>query len=116
MEINIIYDKSYGMGSDGTRCSECHFEKNPTLGEFVEWVLRRGNEWGEIAVNSGFDDIVEYSHGKIINDKSLYEKYKDETVELKTISGGWSRVDYILRSEGIEVPRTRIIKIGNKHE
>ena len=81
---------------------------NPTLGEFLNWILtEKSGEWGEIE-DYGHDNpellpykfpkkIVEYKWGKIVSLCDDYEQLKDKTIELIKMDGGWSRMDYTIK-------------------
>lgn len=75
------------MGSDCTSCDEVHFEENPTLREFVDWVLKTyPNDFGSIG------RLIEYNCGKILVNRA--EDKMDQTISISHRSGGWGETDY----------------------
>lgn len=75
----------------------CEFEVNPTLGEFIDWLLNVQNgEWGYIALDRVFNRRLEYRWGKIVSD-SFTPAEKAKKIALISADGGWTRMDYTIR-------------------
>lgn len=93
MDIEII--KEYlRTGSDEISYYKARFMVNPTLDEFVEWVLaERKREWGYIET-SNINKILEYRYGEIVSECYDFEKIKKRNISLKYMAGGWTRMDY----------------------
>lgn len=74
------------------------FNRECTVGEFIDYVLTIVNEWGYVGIDSHNDIFgdphCEYRYGKL-----LYEMPSD-VLDKKVVSanatGGWTRMDYIL--------------------
>lgn len=99
---NELYDRIIrGEHRTGCDCTsewfDCRFRgENPTLGEFLSLLLK-GGEWGyvEIGEKWTFNHRFEYSSGKIVSD-TFTEQEKSRKIELVSMSGGWSRMDYLV--------------------
>ena len=73
-----------------------------TVGEFVQSVLtNEPEEWGYIGIYDGKsifgDPCCSYKYGKILS--KLPENVMDKVILSANASGGWSRMDYILKIE-----------------
>lgn len=76
-------------------------DKEYTVRTFVDTVLKeRNKEWGYIGIynqESFFGGHnCEYRYGKIITDP-LDDSVLDKTIVEVTASGGWSRMDYVIK-------------------
>lgn len=76
---------------------ECKFKgENPTLGEFLSLLLE-GGEFGHVEIGEKwtFDRRFEYHWGEIVSD-TFTEQEKSRKIKLVAMSGGWSRMDYLV--------------------
>lgn len=80
-------------------------DREYTVKDFIDTVLtERTYEWGYIGIYDQSDFVgrhfgnpnVEYSHGKITTD-NFTEDILSKEVKDVSASGGWSRMDYILK-------------------
>lgn len=67
-----------------------------TLAELIkDIVTERKGDWGYIYIGYGFNDVIEYNHGKYtITNEQIYEQYKDKPIMRIRADGGWTRMDY----------------------
>ncbi len=96
MDIKIIEKYRY-TGGDEFSHYDAHFKSNPTMEEFVDWLLNhKSHEYGFIIdTKEGFNKIyVEYRDGKIERLCENYNELKNKTIFLTNMDGGWSRMDY----------------------
>lgn len=106
MDIRINSKYKF-TGGDEISHYDASFEENPTLYQFVCWVLRSIGEWGYIEDRNTPDPkhlpynfpkkIVEYRYGKIIFLCDDYDQLKDKKIALTNMDGGWSRMDYTIK-------------------
>lgn len=99
MKINIMTTNYLGTGGDCVSHYLAMFAENPTLEEFLEWILNeRKGEWGYVILNDGKSmfgkKLIEYRRGKIEGTCSDYESIKHKTICLNRMDGGYSRQDY----------------------
>lgn len=64
--------------------------KAKTVVEFVNEVLERRREWGEIAVQGL--GCVEYRHGELLD--TIPDAWQYRGIGSVSACGGWSRMDY----------------------
>ena len=94
MGIKIIKTEFEGTSGDCISHYKAKFEKNPTLGEFVDWILtNRKGEWGYIGKRAL---CIEYRCGKITCNHEQFEEHKNKKIRLLRMDGGWSRMDYTI--------------------
>lgn len=93
-KIKIIYDKNEGTGGDQISHHIAHFANNPTLREFVDWLLSCKREWGEVETKDRMT-LLEYKHGEIVF-SHIPESQYDNQINLLRVDGGWSRYDYTI--------------------
>lgn len=93
--IKIRYDKHLGTGGDCVSAYTAHFESNPLLMEFVDWIKEQKGDFGTIDMKAPYHSI-EYKHGEIINNTFPLNDFT-RTIELIRISGGYSMMDYLIR-------------------
>lgn len=100
MDIKIIQTGTSHTCGDCTTYYKAKFETNPTLQQFVHWILKeRPSEWGDVSL-SGFSlrgKLVEYRYGTITYTNPTCEESWDKTIELISYNGGWSRSDYVIK-------------------
>ena len=98
-----IKQQYVGTGGDTVHHYNAEFVTNPTLEEFVEWVIKNHpKDWGEI--NSVRNAIyVEYEEGKIVRRCKNYSSIKGRKISLKYVDGGWSMMDYTVKLEKEEI-------------
>ena len=101
IRINTKYKSTSG---DAISHYDVWFEENPTLYEFVCWVLtKKSDEWGYIEDQDNRNKynipkkIMEYSHGKIVSLCDDYDQLKDKTIAITYMDGGWTRMDYTIK-------------------
>lgn len=105
IEINSTYKFT---GGDEMSHYDASFVNNPTLEEFVNWILTEKNdEWGDIRDCEHKDPrhepyffpkkIVEYKWGNIISLCDDYDELKHKTIELTKMDGGWTAMDYTIK-------------------
>lgn len=98
MDIKIIQTGPSRIGGDHTTYYKAKFETNPTLQQFVHWILKeRPSEWGDVSLSGFRGKLVEYRYGTITYTSPICEESWDKTIELISYSGGWSRSDYIIK-------------------
>ena len=96
MDIKLLMNFKY-TGGDCISHYDATFETNPTLKEFVDWLLtKNSNEWGYVFGNGFF---VEYSCGNIVKLCDNYNEIKNKKISLQKMDGGWSRMDYRIKIE-----------------
>lgn len=98
MDIKIK-EKYKFTGGDEISHYDAHFESepNPTLEEFVDWILRKHpEEWGYVRSNEGWTEYVEYRYGEIRRTCADYSEIKGKTISLKRMAGGWTAMDYCI--------------------
>lgn len=88
-------------GSDCTAPYSIDLLHDITVAEFIKEALKDEREWGYIGIaNHGAifgDPHCEYKYGELLYE--LDEEYADKKVIYATASGGWSRMDYLLKVE-----------------
>lgn len=97
------FKKTAGPFGDCTSRYDVILDKDYTVGEFIETVLREEpKEWGYIGIYKKYeifgDPVCEYRYGKLITDTLPEEYLKREINEIKA-SGGWSRMDYEIKTK-----------------
>lgn len=102
MEKIKITKEYLSTGGDEISHYKAKFENNPTLEEFVNWILKENPmEWGYVRSKwipgQGDEKYVEYSHGKIVKLCDDYPKIKNKTIELLNMDGGWTAMDYVVK-------------------
>lgn len=98
MDIKLIKEFK-STGGDCISHFDAKFEINPTLEEFVDWLLtNQAKEWGYVFGN-GFFVFVEYSCGNIVKLCDNYNEIKNKKISLHKMDGGWSRMDYRIKIE-----------------
>lgn len=92
---NIIQVYKY-TGGDQISHYEAKFVENPTLEEFVSWILaNRAYEYGVIHEKGSWAKVyVEYRDGKVAEFCDNYSEIKDKKISLNSMDGGWSLMDY----------------------
>lgn len=96
MDIKLLMNFKY-TGGDCISHYDATFETNPTLKEFVDWLLKKkSNEWGYVFGN-GF--CIEYRWGNIVKLCDNYNEIKNKKISLHKMDGGWSRMDYRIKIE-----------------
>lgn len=85
----------YGeIGSDETARYTVILEKEYTVRTFIETVLKeRANEWGIIKILG--KTSFEYRKGKLFS--SINEDILDKAIVDVKASGGWTRMDYLIK-------------------
>lgn len=97
MDIKII--KKYKFtGGDAVSHYDAHFETNPTMEEFFEWIIKENPEdWGVVENPELWpDNYMEYSDGEIVRVCDNYNEIKDKTISLCSMDGGWTKMDYTI--------------------
>lgn len=102
MEKIKITKEYLSTGGDEISHYKAKFENNPTLEEFVDWILKENpREWGYVRSKwipgQGDEKYVEYSHGKIVKLCDNYSEIKNKTIELCAMDGGWTAMDYVVK-------------------
>lgn len=93
-------------GADRSDCTAPYdviILENGTVKDFIDEVLEnRQGEWGTIAIFSKESPFgsprMEYRHGKPISRESLTE-YEDKQVISIKANGGWSNMDYVIKTQ-----------------
>jgi hypothetical protein len=88
----------------GDQCApyDIELDRVYTVDDFVKTVLsNRPNEWGYIfidGVRTVFGDpCLTYSDGQIKSVSNEFKNFIDSTVKAAKASGGWTRMDYVLK-------------------
>lgn len=81
--------------SDCTAVWAVEYSKS-TLAELIEdIVIERKGDWGSVRIGYGFNDVIEYNHGKYtITNEQQYEQYKDKPIVKIRAYGGWTYMTY----------------------
>ena len=96
MDIKLIMEFK-STGGDCISHFDAKFETNPTLEEFVDWLLtKQVKEWGYVFGNNF---CIEYSLGNIVKLCDNYNEIKNKKISLHRMDGGWSRMDYTIKIE-----------------
>ena len=85
--------------NDCTSAYQVVLDKKYKVHDFIQEVLKQ-NEWGYIGIYDKSKSIFGSPNCSYRNDKllcNLPEKYMDEIIEDVTASGGWGRMDYIIK-------------------
>lgn len=90
-----------GESSDGTRSYKLILDKECTVGEFVNAVLSRQDEWGDIRLDDEKfpfgKPFCEYARGKVFNsDDSFSEEFLSKKVISASAYGRWGLMNYTL--------------------
>lgn len=93
--------------SDCTRSYKLILDKECTVGEFVNAVLSRQDEWGDIRLDDEKfqfgKPFCEYACGKIFNsDDSFSEEFLSKKVISASAYGGWGLMNYTLVADNCE--------------
>jgi hypothetical protein len=97
IEIKSYYESTSG---DAISHYKAEFVSNPTLEEFVNWILETNpEEWGDIRGVDFWTKYVEYRYGKIVELCDNYDAIKGKTISLKRMDGGWTNMDYTIEIE-----------------
>lgn len=98
MDIKIIQTGHSCTNGDCTTYFKAKFETNPTLQQFVAWILKeRPSEWGDVSLSGFGGRLIEYSHGAITYAYPVCEESWDKVIELVRYRGRRSRSDYIVK-------------------
>lgn len=100
-KIQIEKEYDFTGGDCMSHYKNVRFVENPTLEEFVNWVLtERPDEWGYIRSkwipDKGDEEYVEYSDGKLIGVCDNYNEIKGRKISLLDLDSGWTRTDYTI--------------------
>ena len=90
----------YGPFGDCTSDYKVRLDKPYTVSEFVQEVLSRDDEWGEIYIGNNLMAhayVCGYKHGVLTSE--VDESFKDLKVTSASAHGGWSLMDYYLSVE-----------------
>ena len=95
--------RMYGYGDVGGDCTMRYgieLDKEYTVKEFIDTILKeKSNEWGGIEIMTGNNSFSEvsyrYNYGKLSG--CIDEKYSGKKIVGAAASGGWSKMDYIIR-------------------
>ena len=95
--------KSGPDGSDSTAPYNVELHREFTVSEFIDTVLKKyPGEWGYIGIYDGKSIFgnpnCEYKYGGVFI-MGITPKYLSMKVKSARASGGWSRMDYILKVE-----------------
>ena len=81
-------------GGDCTCGYNVILDREYTVEDFVNTILtEKNNEWGNIDI---YNYRCEYNNGKLIT-KTFPEEYLQKKVTKVSASGGWTRMDYVLK-------------------
>lgn len=93
------FSQSGPISGDCTAPYEVSLDKEYTVRTFINEVLTRENEWGYIGIENGYaifgDPFCEYRHGKLAS--KMNEEILDKPVLSVSASGGYTRMDYLLK-------------------
>ena len=99
MEIRIISEYKF-TGGDAISYYDAHFANNPTLEDFVSWVIANNrSDWGYIQAAGLGCRYVEYRYGEVVGICADYDEIKGKIISLRQMEGGWTRMDYIIELE-----------------
>ena len=86
------------MHTDETADFKVVLDKQYTVSNFIDTVLKNTSDWGYIGVkspNSLFGNpSCEYRYGKLLS--VIPQEYFNREIDGVTSSGGWTRMEYIL--------------------
>lgn len=97
--LRLTFNQTAPAGGDATAPYSVSLNRECTLGEFIDCVLKR-EEWGYIGIKSRKDIFFgspkcEYKYDKIVSTE-FTDAYLARKVKTVFASGGWTRMDYIL--------------------
>lgn len=93
--------QTHSPGGDECAPYDVILDKRYIVKEFINEVLaREPNEWGCFSIGGYFGQRVNYSRGKL--KESLPEEISSLEIATVSASGGWSRMDYIIKPSTID--------------
>ena len=105
-----MFDRYYKgpTGGDETAPYGVMLKRKCTLKEFIEAVIEKyPDEWGHFDIRTdnwkkakfGQLSSVSYSHGTLDRNLKIPKVFEETYVKEVNASGGWSRMDYIIRTD-----------------
>lgn len=84
---------------DSVSFYEAKFVENPTLEEFVKWIITKNpHDWGTVHLGKVFGPpVIEYRWGMVTKYCEDYEDLKQKTISLDMKFGGWTMMDYVIK-------------------
>jgi hypothetical protein len=97
MELEMTFKLLRPAGGDCCAPYEILLNRECTLRELVDCILKNDRDWGYITICGRVDDKkVEYRYGK--NLKNEFTENELNSILLSVGSyGGWSRMDYVVK-------------------
>lgn len=97
MELKISFKQLRPAGGDCCAPYEVILNRECTLREFVDCIIKNEREWGFVRVESWFDgNELEYRYGKILRSE-FTDAELQSTIKTVVSNGGWSCMDYVVR-------------------
>lgn len=97
MELKISFKQLRPAGGDCCAPYDVLLNRECTLREFVDCVLKNDREWGFVRLGSCFEgNELEYRSGKILRSE-FTDAELESTIETVISNGGWTRMDYVVR-------------------
>ena len=95
--MKISFKQLRPAGGDCCAPYEVLLNRECTLREFVDCIIKNEREWGYVTIYGMVDDQkLEYRYGKIL--KNEFTENELNSILLSVGSyGGWSRMDYVVR-------------------
>ena len=90
--VKLKFIQTHPTGSDETAPYDVILDKECTVREFIDAVLKR-NEWGRIKIKNG--SCIEYRRNEVISN-DMTENDMACVINKVRASGGWSNMDYYL--------------------
>lgn len=97
-KLKLNFTQTRRTGSDETASYDIKPNRQCTLCDFVEHVMQRTGEWGDIIVLG--HRRIEYRWGKLLDD-NFPDDLLNREIETITGNGGWSNMDYHIKLKDI---------------
>ena len=94
MELKLKFKQLRAAGGDACAPYEVLLNRECTLRELVDCIIKDEREWGGVAIGGWLDEQkIEYRYGKIIKNE-FTEDELNSIVATVGAYGGWTHTDY----------------------
>lgn len=93
MGLTLKFKQLREAGGDCCAPYEVLLNRECTLREFVDCIIKNEREWGYVRLG---DRKAEYRYGRILSNE-FSESELESTIETVISNGGWTRMDYVVR-------------------